>query len=365
VRVLQVIETGGPGGAETVFASLASGLNERGHEVWCVIAAGSWLPQELMRRGIEATIMHSGGSLDSVLLSQLRRMIRDHRIELVHAHLFEGSLYASLAARLEGIPCVTTLHGQADVGREGWKAWVKRTMFARAVSCVVAVSDALRHELQSSLPIPASRFRTIVNGVDREPVHLSGQTTRGESTAPRLIAIGNIRQPKDYPTLLDALAIVRNTLPAVHLDIAGEPDRDGLDKQLRAKVERLHLHDHVTFHGFVADPAPLLARAHCFVLSSSREGFSLATIEAMLAGIPVVATRSGGPQEILRDGETGLLVPTDNAAALADAIVRMLSDAPLAQRCREQAVADAARRFTLPAMVTSYEHLYTELLAGR
>lgn len=363
MRLLQVIETGGPGGAETIFASLVGGLVARGHDVTSVTAAGSWLPKELATRGIASSIMTTGGALDGALLAQLRTIIRQRRIELVHAHLFDGAIYAALAARMEGIPCVTTLHGQADVGRVGLKAWIKRTLFSRAVTSVVAVSDALRRDLQATLSLPPARFRTIANGVNREPVQPSEVQLADRLSGPRIIAIGNIRQPKDYPTLLDALAIVCASHPGAQLDIVGEPDQNGLFELLGAQVERLGLQAHVTFHGFVPDPAPLLARAHCFVLSSSREGFSLATIEAMLAGIPVVATRSGGPQEILRDEQTGLLVPVANATALAAAVVRMLDDAPLAQRCREQAVADAASRYTLGAMITAYEALYEELVA--
>jgi glycosyltransferase involved in cell wall biosynthesis len=118
----------------------------------------------------------------------------------------------------------------------------------------------------------------------------------------------------------------------------------------------------VTFHGFVADPTPLLTQADAFVLASSQEGFSLATIEAMQAGVPVVATRSGGPEEILRHGETGLLVPVNDAAALADAIGLVLHDPALAERLTAAAREDAVRRFSLDAMVSAYEQLYRQLL---
>jgi glycosyltransferase involved in cell wall biosynthesis len=365
LRLLQIIETGGPGGAETVFLSLVQGLLDRGSDVECIVGHGSWLPQELERRGIRASLLTTSGSLDRGLLASLRRAIRLNAVDLVHAHLFEGALYASLAARLEGVPCVVTLHGQSDLGGLGLKASVKRLLFSLLASRVVSVSGALDRELAQALSMPSSRRRVITNGVRRQLPINNVKGEAGTNRSPRLVAIGNIRKPKDYPSLLSAISLVKQTHKTVHLDIAGEPDQDGLFESLAEQVSELSIQSNVTFHGFVADTSTLLAAADCFVLSSTQEGFSLATIEAMLAGVPVVATRSGGPEGIIRHEESGLLVPSSSPKALADAIVRILDDRLLATRCRETALAEAEGRYTLAAMVTSYENLYEELLADR
>jgi glycosyltransferase involved in cell wall biosynthesis len=362
VRLLQVIETGGPGGAETVFANLTTCLVARGHEVHALIAPGSWLPDEMVRRGLAANVVSSRGALDVALLRTMRGLIRSRRIDVVHAHLFDGAVYASLAARLEGVPCVATLHGQVDVARAGWRSAVKRALFSRSVSAVVTVSDALRRDLAGRLHLPAARTHVIPNGVEAGPPPLPiGARPRGH----RVVALGNIRRAKDYPTMLDALALLRERLPDVHLDIAGEPDQEGLHDGLLAQVARLSLAPHVTLLGFVADPRPLLARADAFVLSSSEEGFSIATIEAMLAGVPVVATRSGGPEEILRHDGTGLLVPTRDPAALAAALERVLTDDALAGRLTAAARDDAMARFGMERMVEAYERIYATAVQGR
>lgn len=364
MRVLQVIETGGPGGAETVFARLSSGLRDGGHDVQCVVADGDWLPAELRRRGLPVVVTpRSSRSLDLELLRLLRAEMRRSQAQLVHAHLFEGALYAAIAARLEGIPCVATLHGQVDVGRGGLKGRVKSWLFRRLVSRVVAVSEALRRDLQAGLQLPERVFRVIPNGV---PVVDEDVLVRDKSAdrPRRVIAIGNIRRPKDYPTLLDAMAKVRDAVPSVQLEILGQPDREGLYEALQAQVERLGLGNVVTFRGFVADPSVLLRAADVFVLSSSQEGFSLATIEAMLAGVPVVATRSGGPQEILEDDVTGLLVPVRDPEALAAALVRVLRDAPpFAERMAQAARERARVTYSESGMVSAYVTLYDELVA--
>jgi glycosyltransferase involved in cell wall biosynthesis len=366
VRVLQFIETGGPGGAETVFVNLADGLRDRGHEVQCLVGEGNWLPDELRRRGLTTRILSTSGSFDVALLRGLVRQIRADRVDIVHAHLFDGAIYAALAAKIAGVPCVATLHGQVDLVRSGWRGVVKQQLFGRSVTCVVTVSVSLGRTVRSQLPTPAERFRVIPNGVARPeavPVEPASRTeSEQRASGPvRLVAIGNIRRPKDYPVLLDAVARVHHPR-GVRLDVAGQPDSDGLFEALGRQAIALGIAKQITFHGFVADPTALLRQADCFVLSSSEEGFSLATIEAMLAGVPVVATRSGGPEEILRDGVTGLLVPIRNAEALASAIQRMLDDPVRAQQLAVAAAGDAADRYSLTTMVDSYLRLYEEIL---
>jgi glycosyltransferase involved in cell wall biosynthesis len=359
MRVLQVIETGGPGGAETVFARLSSALHDRGHHVHCVTREGSWLPGEVTRRSLPWSRWQSGGAFDLALVQRLRALIRTERIDIVHAHLFEGAVYAALAARSLGVPCIVTLHGQVDVGPRNWKGRIKARLLASSAQKIVMVSRALANDVRQSMALSDAQVSVVYNGV---PVP-ANVTRVSDAGAHRLIAVGNIRAPKNYPGLIAALAIVRETLPDVHLDVLGEPDRGTLYSDLVAQVAQLGLENAVTFHGFVADPAPLLRQANAFVLASSKEGFSLAIVEAMLVGVPVVSTRSGGPEEIVSHDETGLLVPTGDTAALAHSIVRLLNEQALAERLAHRALAHATTTFSLEGMVGAYEQLYADALS--
>jgi glycosyltransferase involved in cell wall biosynthesis len=362
LRILHFIETGGPGGAETVLVNLACAQQEAGHHVECMVRDGDWLPDALRSRGVAVLPYNTGGAFDGALLRALRQRIRHSGIGVVHAHLFGGAIYAGLASWLEGVPCVATLHGQADVRDKGLRLALKRLVLRYTVARVVAVSASLRTHLVPLLRLPARRFMVIPNGVAfSAPRHADGPDVGARR--PELLAIGNIRRPKNYPGLLDAIVELRNYLPNVHLSIAGQPDREGLFEQLQEQIERQGLRHNVTLLGFVADPSRLLATADCFVLASTEEGFSLATIEAMLAGVPVVATRSGGPEEILSDQETGLLVPVDDAHELTHAILRVLESRELARALAERARAVAESRFRLASMVSAYDSLYRALTA--
>jgi glycosyltransferase involved in cell wall biosynthesis len=322
-----------------------------------MVCDGSWLPATLNERGLPTELMRLSGAFDLTLLRCLRKAIRRERIEVVHAHLFDGAVYAAIAARMEGIPCVVTLHGQVDIKRTGWRLRIKRYLLNANARHITTVSDVLRHELAPALGVPTSRLVVVPNGIPLQPSHLLPSRTRDGRTQ-RIVAIGNIRRPKNYPLLLEATAIVRRTHRAATLHIAGQEDKEGLMEQLRARADKADLANHVHFHGFVDDPQPLLSSADVFVLASTKEGFSLATIEAMLAGIPVVATRSGGPEEIVRDGETGLLVPVNDAEALAAAITSVLDDRARADSLAEAAIHDAHGRFSMPVMIERYEALY-------
>ena len=363
LRILQYIDTGGPGGAEAVFIRLSRALAERGHHVHTVVDDDTWLAATLRGHGLEVTPISSSEGLHLKLLTRLRRHMRLHRYDVVHTHLFGASLYGGLAAYLEGVPVVATLHGQVDVLDSGLRLAAKRMVFRRVISAVVAVSQTLRSDLAPLLRLPERQFRVITNGVPAPiatPDH-APNALAAPPGSPHLVAIGNIRRPKDYPTLLAALRILSATFPTIHLSIAGHVEFPEIMEELERLVVTLGLSKHVTFLGYVEDPSLLLARADCFVLSSIREGFSLVTIEAMMAGVPVVATRCGGPEEILRDGETGTLVPPSVPVELAAAIHRVLTS-ERTTKMTERAKRDAASRFSLDAMVTSYEMLYREFL---
>ena len=122
------------------------------------------------------------------------------------------------------------------------------------------------------------------------------------------------------------------------------------------------LAERVNFRGFIEDPTAFLTSLDVFVLSSSNEGFSLATVEAMLAGVPVVATRCGGPEEIIHHGTTGLLVPPSDPSALADAIAHTLADPNATDLRTNAAQIEGLQRFTLDSMVNAYTRIYEEVI---
>jgi glycosyltransferase involved in cell wall biosynthesis len=369
MRVLQVIETFGPGGAETVVRHVAQGLRQAGHETVTVVGGAGWLTEALAHDGLPWMVAPpSARGFDLPWLRALRAAVRTHRPHVVHAHLFGGAVYAALAARLERVPVVVTLHGAHDLPPRGASLALKVALLRWTGARLTTVSAALADEAAAWLGWPRVAMAVTPNGVPAPsasaPARGDVQGAGADGAPRRLVALGNIRQPKDYPMLLEAVARLRDwpaPLPPFVVEVAGAPDGIGIYEGLLAQRAALGVEPLVRFAGFVDDAPGFLAGAHGFVLSSQREGFSLATVEAMLAGVPVVATRCGGPEALVEDGVTGTLVPPGDPAALAEALAALLQD-PAAAAVRASAARTTARaHHTAEAMVGRYLALYAAL----
>ena len=367
INVLNLIDTGGPGGAETVFLQIASALDPKRFRSIAAVSRSGWLSEQLQQRGITPAIVPAAGSINIGYLRSILALTRQHEIDVILAHLYGSAVYASLAGLLAGVPVVSILHGQSDIAPGGRLAGLKAMMVRRGSRRVVFVSEKLREELAATLRLSDSSCVVIPNGVDtarfRPGRDSSIRRSLGLSEDILLVgAIGNVRAPKGYDVLLSAADIlVRRGLP-LHFVIAGEISGP-LGEQLLEQRRKLGLEGRTTFLGLRADVQTILHNLDIFALSSRTEGFSIACVEAMACGIPVVATRSGGPQQII-DASTGILVNPGSATELADAI-QVLVESP--GRRNELAAAGPARvreHFSLERMLGSYEALLVEVSAG-
>jgi len=364
--ILHLIDTGGPGGAETVYLNLASGLDTRSFKPVCVVSREGWLAQSLRGRGIEPLIVAAKGSFNVRYLRNLLRIVKEKHVDLIVAHLYGSAVYGSLVGLLSRTPVISILHGQSDIANDGRLAGVKRMLVSAGSKRVVFVSDRLRQDLERSLKVPDARSVVIANGVD--PSRFS--TTRDESVRRELGiaehevlvgAIGNIRRPKSYDVFLRAAAFLRSRSDRYRFVIVGEPS-GSLYEELLDLRKKLQLETAVSFLGLRSDVPTLLRGFDVYVSSSTTEGFSIACVEAMASGVPVVATRSGGPEEIVEDGVSGLLVPTQQPDLLGEAIQKVAEDRALAARLRERALARVHGRFTLPVMLREYERVFSQVL---
>ena len=359
-RVLHVIDTGGPGGAETVFLQTATRLDpDRFHSV-AVVGGAGWLAQQFRERGVSPLVVPAKGSLNGRYLWRLLRLARGHRSDVIVAHLYGSAVYASLAGMLLSIPVVSVLHGHTDVEGAGRLSSLKATVVRRGSRKIIFVSQRLQEHLEPRLHLADSQCAIIPNGVDMEVFRpgrdRSLRAELGISDDTALVgAIGNVRPPKAYDVLLRAARIAVDRSQRLHFVIAGDCSND-LGGRLGQLSRDLGLERHVTFLGLRSDVARILNNLDVFVLSSHTEGFSIACVEAMACGIPVIATRSGGPEQIL-EGEAGILVPTDEPESLALAIEQLITSKDLAATLTSRATHRVQERYSLAAMLSRYEDL--------
>jgi glycosyltransferase involved in cell wall biosynthesis len=367
ITVMSVIDTGGPGGAETVFLHAATRLDPARFRSVAVVSREGWLAERVRENGLEPLVVSASGSFHVGYLRTLMRIARKQKVDVVAAHLYGSAVYCSLAGILAGIPVISILHGQSDVPRAARLSGAKAALVRRGSRKVVFVSDALREDLGTRLRFPTSRSVVIPNGVDTVRFQPGrDRTVRGEigiSDDTILVgAVGNIRRPKAYEVLLQAAHELTARSDRFHFAIAGEIGGT-LGAELLQLRQRLGLERRVTFLGLRSDVVTVLRNLDIFALSSRTEGFSIACIEAMACGVPVVATRSGGPEQILENERSGLLVPVDNPAALAAAIERLASTPALADSLRNAASARVQEHFSLQTMLSRYETLLANAAA--
>lgn len=304
----------------------------------------------------------------------LRRFIRETRPEIVVSFLSYFSVLT--AARAAGVGARVVFNQQTPMtafladGDYPWRgAWhrrvftlVTRTGYA-AADLVVATSRGVADDLQSAFGVNPAQLRVVPNPVDLERVAAAAVEPldaefQAQWTSPVIVAAGRLAEAKNYPLLLDAMALLRQRIPA-RLFILGQGELEGA---IRARIAERGLADAVVLCGFQRNPWKFIAKADVFALTSHYEGFGNVLVEAMACGVPVVATASAGTRDIVRDGEDGLLVTTHDAVSVAGALERVLGDA--ARRAQMSGAARAhAVDFALHVVASKYTTLFEGLLA--
>jgi len=366
IRILHFIETKGPGGAETVYIQVIKGMAERGYKPFPCVTGPGWVESTLKELGFYPTIISTNRSFDFKFLSSLIQFIKNKRINLIHSHLLGANLYASLAGIITRKPVVSTFHGIVDIGRnQGTLNFLKGKIISFGSSKIVCVSKFLQKKLTSEGWAQKDKMEVIYNGVDLEKFSRNrkniNKCSLGFKETDILIGIiGNIRPTKGHKYFIESAALVRKKFPNVKYLIVGHASGED-QRKFFTMIESFSLKTTVYFWGFQKDVTNILANLNVFVVPSTSEGFSIATIEAMAMEVPVVATRCGGPEEIITNGKNGLLVTPADSKALANAIIRILSTPELASKFIQEGK-KTAQRFSLDAMLSKYDSLYKKVL---
>ena len=369
-RVLQVITLSDWGGAQQCVLSLARGLRER-YEMVVACGAGGPLVDRLRHEGIRVIEVGSLTRTPHVLrdietLRILVRLMREEGFALVHCHSTKAGFLGRIAARLAGVPAIVfTSHGWQFAG--GWPSWLRLAMIAaewmtaRVSTVIICVSEHDRRVALAHRIGRPDRLIVIQNGVDPAPWMASDDVRSGLGAAPcprTAVMVGRLTAQKDPVTLLEAWRRV----PGTHrLLLVGDGP---LRADVEAAIRRDAAADRVEVLPPTTDIPALMRTAHVFVMSSRWEGLPLAVIEAMMSGLPVVATRVGGVPELVAEHETGLLVPPGDPEALAAALRRMLDEPSLAYRLGQAGRRRALARFTESRMLAEMDAVYARVLGG-
>ncbi len=345
------------GGLETVVVNLVRHADRRrfAHQVVCLREAGALAPL-VEAEGVPVTTLQARGRLG--MLCSLVSRLRSSRTHVLHTHNPTPHQIGALARLLLRTPVlVHTKHGRnfpddrTAVRLNRWcSCWTDVV-----VSVSVDAADVARR-IERVAP---EKVLVIQNGIEIDRFSVPRPRERMGHLA---ICVARLDPVKDVPNLLGAVQHVRRSIPAFQLDLVGEgPDRERIER-IRTQMG---LEGAVALLGQRADVPELLAGAGLFLLASISEGTPITLLEAMAAGLPIVATTVGGNSEVVVEGETGFLVPSRDPVALGNAVLRLLGTPGLLDRMGAAARRRAQLHFDARVMTKRYEDVYQGLLDAR
>lgn len=348
------------GGASVHLLDLASGMQNAGHKVTILVGGMGIVNEKAKALGLNC---HSVPELvrpihplhDVRCFFALKRWFKTLQPDIIHLHSSKAGLIGRLSAAGLGVPVVFTAHGWSFTeGVSAFSTMLYRNLerwVSPLADRVITVSDYDRHRALNLGVVPAHKMQTIHNGM---PV-LAMEEQLHSWQGGRIIMVARFEQPKDHLLLLDAVAQLKGNF---QLQLVGDGP---LFAQAKSKAIQLQLDDRVEFCGSRHDVAALLRQADIFVLASRWEGLPLTILEAMRAGLPVVASDVGGVSEAVFDGETGFTVPHGDPLLFSKALQQLLDDPALARRFGEAGQQKFMQQFTFANMLQQTLSLYQKL----
>lgn len=364
VKIVYLVTKADPiGGAQIHVRDLAVAVRQHGHEPTVLTSGSGPFIDDLRTQGIPVRVLtHLAAPIHPVrdlrALRELRAALIEIRPDLITAHSSKAGILGRLAARSLRVPVVFTVHGWAFTpGIPPLQAAFYRRV-ERAVgplaSGFITVSEFDRRLALEARIAPPSRVTTVHNGMPDIPPSLRADPAR---TPVRLIMVARFGAQKDHPTLLRALAQL--TAHPWELDLIGEGPAMAETQALAAS---LGLTGRVRFLGQRMDVDQRLAEAQVSLLITNWEGFPLSILEAMRAGLPVVASAVGGVDESVADGDTGYLIPRGDVTLLRDRLGRVVTDAALRARLGQAGRRRYEAQFTLEHTVARTLSVYQQVL---
>jgi len=370
-RILYVINKANWGGAQRYVFDLALASKEAGHEVLVVTGGEGILTERLMEHGIRVRVI-GAMKRDISLMDEVRafrtlvRITKDFAPDVIHGNSSKAGALAALVGRIAGVKrIVFTAHG--------WAFNEKRPLLQKIIiaklhyltvllsHATICVSGAIQQDA-AWMPFMKGRLHVIHNGVS--PIDLLSRTEARSRLCPAFVhsypnavwigTIAELHPTKGLDTLIEAFAAIAHDLP-VMLVLIG----DGQEwAKLQKLVQIYDLPDRVVLTGFIQDASAHLPAFDIFVLPSRSEALGYVLLEAGLASLPAIGTRVGGIPEVLKDGVSGLLVPSGKSVALADAIAELAKDASLRERLGSALNAKVLDEFSTHDMIAATFSLY-------
>ncbi len=362
MNILQIVSSSRISGAEKHVVVLTERLKKRGHTIFAICPQGDWLPDQL--RAVGAQVFEYKMSFPRLLriANHLKQFVNEHQIDIIHSHLTRATYLGCVLGGMTGRSVVSSVHVQSH-------DFVYRYLMPNPRNHIVTVSDWVKEGFLK-LGIPEAQIHTIYNGTEfitesgEEEATTEPYSVHDELGIPHnaeIIGIfGHVNDFKGHPLLVSAMHEIVAVRPNAYLMCVGPAD-PAFKQSLCDTATASGVLDHIRFTGTRNDVKRLLGATTVIALPSCYEACSMAIIEAMSMGKPVVVTHAGGNPELVTDFKTGRLIER-NASAVAEGLLSLLNEPALCKKMGENAQQEARERFSAKVMVDNIEALYQQIL---
>ncbi|MCX5895146.1 MAG: glycosyltransferase [Proteobacteria bacterium] len=367
--ILYLITSTTVGGAEKALFDLVRKLDRKEFKIYVcsVKKAGSYADKiAALTDGFYSLNLREAGGVYAFLnavyaLMRLILLIRSLRPTIIHSFLFRANILGRIAGRIEKVPVI--ISSVRVIEPQAWYKHLIDRLTAPFTDYYIAVSDAARNHTIKHTGIPPHKITTIYNGIDNTDICPGSSVSRAQLPVPedaKVIAlIGRFHKQKGHLTLIEAVKMLLKELPACHVLFAGEGAEEVC---IRTAVEEAGLSEHIHFLGVINNVAHLLPVIDIVVLPSLWEGLPNIVLEAMAVGLPVVASRIEGMDEVVLDGETGILFTPGDSQSLSKALRLLMHDEQMAKRMGATGRKHVKEKFQLQKTVQQTLHIYDTLL---
>ena len=374
MKIVWFIDSLGMGGAERLLPPYLQTLRSHALDIRvCTfqVRQGNPIARHLEALGLPVDLLPIANLRDLTAIPRLYRYLGHHRPQLVHTQLEFANTLATLAARLRRLPSLSTLHtidpltGRDKQSRRLRLMW---RVLGWGAKRLIAVSEGVRRHYIAHFPALAGRFLTLYNGIELERFRPRPETERLTyrqryqlpPTTPILLTVAVLRQPKGIQYLLQALPAIRQALPETRYVVVGGGDYEAPLKQL---AHELGVAEQVLFAGSQDNIPEWLALSDLFVLPTLDDALPTVLMEAMAAGLPIIASAVGGVPEMVTDGQNGLLLRPGQPTLLAEQTIALLANPTLRHQLGQNGRLIAQQRFNLATQAQTLTQLYLRVMS--
>ncbi len=363
IRIAHLVNYLSSAGKEMGIIKLLNALDDQLFESYLIVLDRVFETLDLNLDKIKMISLDKGPGNDWRLPFRLARILKEHKIDIMHGHAWGTLVEGVLGAKLARVPVV--IHGEHGSFHKDFKRRMVQKIFFRWSDRVLSVSEVLADNLSDTIGVNRDHFTTILNGVDTDRFQINKEWRqhyrKKHNLSPDTILIGTVGRTmpvKNHPLFIRAIARLKEKGYPVRAAIIGQSRLHTNRPELEGMVNEYDLDDQFQFWGPQEDIPGYLNAFDIFVLPSLSEGCSNVIQEAMATGLPVVASRVGGNPELIEDGKTGLLFKSNDISEFVTKLERLIEDRELMDTLGKAGREHALKNFSLDTMVRSYQSLY-------